>query len=51
MVFCDDTKGLISLSLVNDEQLDGFIKKLLADGYWVHQLKTGDEVIIEIKGA
>lgn len=52
MIYADNTKGIISLTLTQDDKLHDLIDKLLADGYWVHELKSkGDKVIIEIKGA
>lgn len=52
MVYADNTKGVVSLTLKKDEKLkvNDFIYKLLTDGYWVHMLQAKDDkVIIEIK--
>lgn len=50
MIYADNTKGIISLTLTQDEKLHDLIDKLLADGYWVHMLQAKDDkVIIEIK--
>lgn len=52
MIYADNTKGIVSLTLKEDEQLVPFMEKLLSDGYWVHMLQRKDnKVIIEIKGA
>ena len=52
MIYADNTKGIISIALKDDDYLEPFIEKLLADGYWVHMLqRKDDKVIIEIKGA
>lgn len=50
MVYADNTKGVVSLTLKKDEKVNDFIYKLLTDGYWVHMLQAKDDkVIIEIK--
>ena len=52
MIYADNTKGIVSLTLKEDDQLVPFMEKLLSDGYWVHMLQRKDnKVVVEIKGA
>lgn len=52
IIFSDETKGEITIPIKRDKGAEAFVRKLIADGYWVRVADLGRNIIgVKIRGA